>query len=163
MVHDLLVVIAAEDDDFCIRLRETGAKIERIGRDMCFHDADMHHFGQWWRRMERAGHAFAQVGDLHPGYFAAERRRAWIWGLVIPATALIGAPFTYGLSLALLLLYPLSLWKTRRGLIARGAAPDHATLAATFLTLSKFPTLIGLLDYKRKKMTGRQIGIVEYK
>lgn len=156
-------VIAAEDDDFCIRLRETGAKIERIGRDMCFHDADMHHFGQWWRRMERAGHAFAQVGDLHPGYFAAERRRAWIWGLIIPAIALIGAPFTYGVSLALLLLYPLSLWKTRRGLIARGAAPDHATLAATFLTLSKFPTLIGLLDYKRKKMTGRQIGIVEYK
>lgn len=156
-------VIAAEDDDFCIRLRATGAKIVRLGQDMCFHDADIHHFGQWWRRMTRAGHAFAQVGELHPGYFAAERRRAWIWGLIIPAAAFLAAPFTYGLSLALLLLYPVSLWKTRRGLIARGAAPEHASLAAKFLTLSKFPNLIGMLDYKRKKLTGRQIGIVEYK
>ncbi|WP_428409947.1 glycosyltransferase [Hyphococcus sp.] len=157
------LVIAAEDDDFCIRLRGTGVKIVRLGRDMCFHDADIHHFGQWWRRMKRAGYAFAQVGELHPGYFAAERRRAWIWGLIIPAAALLAVPFTYGLSLALLLLYPVSLWKTRRGLIARGAAPDHATLAAQFLTLSKFPALIGMLDYKRKKLFGRQIGIVEYK
>ena len=156
-------VIAAEDDDFCIRLRETGVKIVRLGRDMCFHDADIHRFGQWWRRMVRAGHAFAQVGELHPGYFAAERRRAWLWGLVLPAAAIIAAPFTYGASLALLLLYPVSLWKTRRGLIARGAAPEHATLAAKFLTLSKFPNVIGLLDYKRKQLTGRHIGIVEYK
>ncbi|WP_375203706.1 glycosyltransferase [Hyphococcus sp.] len=156
-------VIAAEDDDFCIRLRETGVKIVRLGRDMCFHDADIHRFGQWWRRMVRAGHAFAQVGELHPGYFAAERRRAWLWGLVLPAVSIIAAPFTYGASLALLLLYPASLWKTRRGLIARGAAPEHATLAAKFLTLSKFPNVIGLLDYKRKKLTGRHIGIVEYK
>ncbi len=156
-------VIAAEDDDFCIRLRGTGAKIVRLGRDMCFHDADIHRFGQWWRRMVRAGHAFAQVGELHPGYFAAERRRAWLWGLFLPLAALIAAPFTYGLSLALLLLYPVSLWKTRRGLIARGAAPEHATLAAKFLTLSKFPNVIGMLNYKRKKLTGRHIGIVEYK
>lgn len=156
-------VIAAEDDDFCIRLRGTGAKIIRLDHDMCFHDADIHRFGQWWRRMTRAGHAFAQVGALHPGYFLAERRRAWFWGLILPVAALVAAPFTYGLSLALLLLYPVSLWKTRRGLIARGAAPEHATLAATFLTLSKFPAVTGMLDYKRKKMTGRHIGIVEYK
>ncbi|MFC2953982.1 glycosyltransferase [Marinicaulis aureus] len=156
-------VIAAEDDDFCIRLRGTGAKIVRLDHDMCFHDADIHRFGQWWRRMTRAGHAFAQVGDLHPGYFLAERRRAWFWGLILPVAALVAAPFTYGLSLALLLLYPVSLWRTRRGLIARGAAPEHATLAAKFLTLSKFPAVAGMLDYKRKKLTGRHIGIVEYK
>ncbi|MEZ5893834.1 MAG: glycosyltransferase family A protein [Parvularculaceae bacterium] len=156
-------VIAAEDDDFCIRVRESGAHIRRIGRDMCFHDADMHRFGQWWRRMVRAGHAFAQVGELHPGYFSAQRRRAWIWGLAIPAVALAGAPFTKGLSLALLLLYPLSLVRARGALMRKGADARHASLAAAFLTLSKFPNLQGMLDYRRKKMSGRKIAIVEYK
>lgn len=156
-------VIAAEDDDFCIRLRETGAKIMRIDHDMCLHDADMRCFGQWWRRMVRAGHAFAQVGEIHPGYFSGERRRAWMWGLFIPALALLGAPFTKGLSLALLLLYPVSLWRTRAGLIREGAAPEHATIGAAFLTIAKFPNLIGMLDYRRKKNSGEPVAIVEYK
>ncbi|GJL91745.1 glycosyltransferase [Hyphococcus sp.] len=156
-------VIAAEDDDFCIRLRATGVKIVRIDRDMCFHDAGIHHFRQWWRRMERAGHAYAQLGELHPGYFGPERRRAWFWGLALPALSLLSAPFTDGWSLALLLLYPASLIRTRARLIQQNAAPQHATLAALFLTLSKFPNLVGMLNYKRKKLTGRQIGIVEYK
>lgn len=156
-------IIAAEDDDFCIRLRKTGARIQRIDHDMCLHDADMRHFGQWWRRMVRAGHAFSQLGDTHPGYFSAERRRAWIWGLFIPAAALAGAPFTKGFSLALLLLYPLSLIRTRAGLIGRGAAPAHATLGAAFLTLSKFPNLVGMLRYRQKKLGGAPVKIVEYK
>jgi GT2 family glycosyltransferase len=156
-------VIAAEDDEFCIRLRATGARLVRIGHDMCLHDAGMERFGQWWRRMERAGHAYAQVGDLHPGYFKAQRRRAWLWGLVLPLAAIVPAPFTGGASLALLLLYPLSLVRTRGGLIRDGAAPGHATLGAAFLTLSKFPNLAGMLGYRRKKISGRAIGIVEYK
>ncbi len=156
-------VIAAEDDDFCIRLRKTGVRIIRIDRDMCFHDADIRRFGQWWRRSVRAGHAFAQVGELHPGYFQSERRRAWFWGVALPLAAVLAAPFTYGLSLALLLLYPASLVRTRARLIRNGAAPDHASLGATFLTLSKFPNLAGILDYKRKKLSGRAPGIVEYK
>lgn len=156
-------VIAAEDDEFCIRLRATGARLIRIDHDMCFHDAAMTRFSQWWRRMERAGHAYAQVGELHPGYFAAPRRRAWLWGLALPLAAIVPAPFTGGLSLAFLLLYPLSLGRTRAGLIRNGAAPGHATLGAAFLTLSKFPNLMGMLDYRRKKMSGRNVGIVEYK
>ena len=156
-------VIAAEDDEFCIRLRATGARLVRIDREMCLHDADMRRFGQWWRRMERAGHAYAQVGELHPGYFRAQRMRAWGWGLALPLAAVLPAPFTGGASLALLLLYPLSLVRTRDGLIRGGAAPSHATLGAAFLTLSKFPNLAGMLGYRRKKMSGRMIGIVEYK
>lgn len=156
-------VIAAEDDDFCIRVRESGARITRIDRDMCLHDADMHRFSQWFRRMARAGHAYAQLGELHPGYFKAQRLRAWGWGLALPAVSIVAVPFTKGLSLALLLLYPLSLVRTRAGLVRQGTAAKHATLAAAFMTLSKFPNLVGMLDYYRKKLSGRKIGIVEYK
>ncbi|MEO1136328.1 MAG: glycosyltransferase [Pseudomonadota bacterium] len=156
-------VIAAEDDDFCIRLRKTGARVHRIDHDMCLHDADMRHFGQWWRRMVRAGHAYAQLGELHPGYFSAERRRAWGWGFILPAAALLGAPFTQGITLALLLLYPMSLVRTRAGLVGNGAAPAHATLGAVFLTLSKFPNLLGMLRYRWKRASGEPVKIVEYK
>lgn len=156
-------VIAAEDDDFCIRLRASGATIERLDCDMCLHDADMHRFAQWWRRMERAGHAFAQLGLLHGDYFRAERRRAWFWGLGVPLLALMGAAFTGGLSLVLLVLYPLSLYRTRNGLIRSGAQPRHASLHGAFLTLSKFPNLVGMVKFYWKKATNRAIGIVEYK
>lgn len=156
-------IIAAEDDDFCIRVRNRGGRVIRIDRDMCLHDADMHRFGQWWRRMERAGYAFAQLGDIHGSYFQAERRRAWGWGLALPLLILLSAPFTGGLSLILLLLYPASFLRTRQNLIKGGHAPKHATLGAAFLTLAKFPNLLGMLKYRWKKMSGTGIGIVEYK
>lgn len=156
-------IIAAEDDDFCIRVRADGARIFRLDRDMCLHDADMHKFDQWRRRMTRAGYAFAQLGDMHSGYFKAERRRAWVWGLALPVLSLGAALFTKGLSLLLLLLYPASLLKTRSGLIRNGIAPRHASIAAVFLILSKFPTLKGMIDYRIKKARKRHIGIVEYK
>ena len=158
-----VAVIAAEDDDFSIRVRNSGSRIVRIDRDMCFHDADMRRFGQWWRRAVRAGYAYAQVGELHSGYFAAPRRRAWIWGLALPGLALLAAPLSGGWSLALLFLYPLSFLRTQRRLVKNGAKPAHAGLFAGFLTLSKFPNLIGMLDYKRKRMLGRTVAIVEYK
>ena len=156
-------VIAAEDDEFCIRVRASGARIFRIDEDMCFHDANMRRFGQWWRRSFRAGSAYAQLGDMHPGYFKAPRRRAWAWGLLLPASIIIAAPFTGGWSLALALLYPLSFARTRMNLIRDGAEPAHAGLYAGFLTLSKFPNLMGILDYRRKRLLGRNIAIVEYK
>ncbi|MEL7486998.1 MAG: glycosyltransferase [Pseudomonadota bacterium] len=156
-------VIAAEDDEFCIRVRENGFRIIRIDADMCFHDAAMTRFSQWWTRAARAGHAFAQVGAMHRGYFAAERRRALAWGLFLPAIAIIAAPVTNGLSLGLFALYPVSYWRTRRRLVRDGAAPRDAGLYARFLILSKFPAVLGLLSYWRKKLTGRQIQIVEYK
>ncbi len=156
-------VIAAEDDDFCIRVRQNNWRVERIDHDMCFHDADMHRFGQWWRRAVRAGYAYAQVGEKHAGYFGAPRRRAWFWGLVLPGLALLAAPFSSGWSLLLFVLYPLSFLKVLRKLVKDGAKPDQAGLFAGFLTLSKFPNLIGMLDYKRKRLLGREIAIVEYK
>ena len=156
-------VIAAEDDEFCIRVRANGFRVTRIGEDMCFHDAAMTRFGQWWKRATRAGHAFAQVGSMHAGYFRAERRRAFGWGLALPVVAIVAAPFTFGVSLALFGLYPLSYWRTRRNLMRDGAAAQDAALYARFLVLSKFPNLLGILDYWRKKALGRAINIVEYK
>ncbi|MEO1014484.1 MAG: glycosyltransferase [Pseudomonadota bacterium] len=155
-------VIAAEDDDFCIRVRATGRRVVRIDHDMCWHDADMTRFGQWWARAARAGHAYAQVGDLHEGYFAAPRRRAWIWGLWIPLIAIGGAPITGGWSLALLSLYGVSFARTALRFTKETGNPKAAAIHAGFLILAKFANLYGILAYRWKKRFG-EVRIVEYK
>ena len=99
-------IIAAEDDEFCIRVRKTGARIVRIDHDMCFHDANITTFQQWWRRAFRAGNAFAQVGDMHKGYFVASRRRALLWGLVLPIVAVFSAFFSNGSRVAAFIAIP---------------------------------------------------------
>ncbi|MEM8936076.1 MAG: glycosyltransferase family 2 protein [Pseudomonadota bacterium] len=156
-------VIAAEDDEFCIRVRREGYTIHRIEDDMCFHDAAMTSFSQWWRRSVRAGYGYAHVGSTYRDYFRPERARAWAWGLGLPLAALILAPFTFGLSLLLFGLYPLSFVRTRANLKRDGAAARDATIGAAFLTISKFPNLAGMLDYWRKRAFGQAIAIVEYK
>lgn len=156
-------VIAAEDDEFCIRVRKKDWRIHRIAQDMCFHDANITRFSQWWTRSKRAGHAYGQLGVMHKGYFQAERLRAWSWGLVLPLLSIGLAPFTKGLSLILLGLYLLSFMRMQRNLSGNGYSPGDASLYARFLILSKFPNVIGLIDFWRKKLTGREIKIVEYK
>jgi GT2 family glycosyltransferase len=156
-------VVAAEDDELCIRIRQRGLKIWRIAQDMCFHDAGMTRFSQWWRRAFRAGYAYAQVGSMHRDYFKAERLRSIAWGLVLPALALLSAPPTRGLSLLLFLLYPASFVRTRQNLLKDGAEPGDAGVYAAFLTLSKFPNFLGIADFWRKRLLGAPVGIVEYK
>ena len=156
-------LIAGEEPELCIRIRAKGERIFRVENDMCFHDADMRHFSQWWRRAIRGGHSYAQVSQIHPGAYAAERRRAWMWGAILPLVILTAAPFTNGWSAALLLLYIVSFLKTWRGLIGVGAASNHAALYALFLVISKFPNLLGMLDYRRKRIFKKPIALIEYK
>ena len=156
-------LVAGEEPELCLRLKEQNLRIHRIAHDMCFHDANMTKFGQWWRRALRAGVSYAQVSDIHEGAYQAERRRAWLWAAVLPALILLSASFTYGLSLVLIGLYAVSFWKTRRDLIRTGAAAKHATLHAAFLVLSKFPNLAGMLSYYLKRFRRRPVHIIEYK
>ncbi|MBX2806831.1 MAG: glycosyltransferase [Hyphomicrobiales bacterium] len=157
-------VIAAEDDDFCVRIRKAGWKIRRLPVEMTRHDAAMLRFSQWWQRAIRSGHGFAQVGALHPDYFVTERRRVLIFGGLLPAVALAGLVF--GLSwmvLAVAGLYALSYVRTALGLRREGLPMREALTHAVFLSLSKFPNLLGMLTYWRRRMSKQDMEIIEYK
>ncbi|MEO1706366.1 MAG: glycosyltransferase [Pseudomonadota bacterium] len=156
-------IIAAEDDELCIRLRRKAFTLLRVDRDMCWHDANMTGFGQWWRRAERAGHAFAGVGDLHPGYFAGARRRALVWAGIVPIMIVIGLAAIGPLALTLLALYALSFWRTRANLIARDIEASAATPYAGFLVLGKFANLLGMVRHWWHRWRGQTVDIVEYK
>lgn len=156
-------VIAAEDDEFCTRLRKAGWRLIRIAQDMSLHDGGHLRFEQWWKRAERTGHGFAQVGHMHPEYFLRERQRGWVYGLVLPLVAVLGAAASPAVPLLVLGVYGFSYLRTLKGLHAKGLPPHEARLHAVFLTLSKFPNVIGMLRYHWRRLNHAQMRIIEYK
>jgi glycosyltransferase involved in cell wall biosynthesis len=159
-------VIAGEEPEMCLRLRQAGWKILRIDADMTLHDAAMARFGQWWKRNLRAGHAYAQAYAMHgrpPERFRArEVRSNWFWGLLLPLVSVALAWPTRGWSLLLLLGYPLLFarmyWRGKRSMPARDAAPW-----AAFVLLGKFANAAGQLKFTLNRLRGRQSTVIEYK
>ncbi len=156
-------VIAAEDDEFCVRVRKHGARVHRLPIPMTHHDANMTRFSQWWQRATRSGHGFAQVGDLHPDHFVKERRRVWLYGAVLPLFGLIGAVVFPWLLVAVLLVYLASFIRTVEGLRKDGLHLKSALHHGVLLFLSKFPNLIGAARYWKRKRRGWDMEIIEYK
>ncbi|SIT87273.1 Glycosyltransferase, GT2 family [Yoonia rosea] len=156
-------VIAAEDDEFCIRVRKAHWRVHRLPVRMTLHDADMMRFGQWWQRAVRAGHGFAQVGALHPEHFLRARQRVWVYGAILPLLAVVAMSVSAWFLLPVLGLYVVSYLRTARSLMASGLAPRKAVHHSVFLSLSKFPNLIGLLTYHWRVMRHTDMAIIEYK
>lgn len=156
-------LIAGEEPELCVRLREAGWRVWRLDAEMALHDAAMHRFGQWWRRMVRGGHAFAEVSGLHRAspkrIWARETARALAWSAVLPVALLLGwlvHPAFY----AALLVYPAQVARLAMRDRARGA---DALSFAFFSVLSKFAESWGVLKYRLSRLTGRAPTLIEYK
>ncbi|WP_411958343.1 glycosyltransferase family 2 protein [Paracoccus homiensis] len=152
-------LIAGEEPELCVRLRQAGWQIWRLPAEMTRHDAAITRFGQWWRRTRRAGHAYAEGATMHgaapESHNVAQLRRALLWGLVLPLMAAGGAVLIHPVLLALLLIYPVQVVR----LWWRGG--DAAQ--ALFLTLGKIPEALGALEYGIKRLTGARARLIEYK
>ncbi|MBC9248532.1 glycosyltransferase family 2 protein [Paracoccus sp. 11-3] len=152
-------LIAGEEPELCVRLRQAGWQIWRLNAEMTRHDADIHRLGQWWRRTRRAGHAYAQGAALHGAlperHNVAQTRRALIWGMALPLVALLGAMLINPVFLLLLLAWPVQ--------ILRLYLRDGDLTRATFLTLGKVPEALGVVEYWFKRWTGRGGKLIEYK
>ncbi|MDM7950728.1 glycosyltransferase [Hydrogenophaga sp.] len=156
-------VIAAEDNEVCQRLIAKGWGLYRLDADMTHHDADMNSFSQWWKRAVRAGHGFAQVGDLHPGYFRTERRRVWFWSTWVPLTGPILSLIWTPLMLTAPLLYLASFLKCLRSFRRGDFSWSHAIKLSALLVISKFPNLQGILTWRRTRAKHLTPTIIEYK
>lgn len=158
-------LIAGEEPELCVRLRAAGWKIRRIDQEMTLHDANVTRFTQWWTRIRRGGHAFAEGAAMHGDpperHGVRESRRAVIWGLLLPIIAVGASPFTKGLSLALLLLYPLNI--ARIAMRLRREGERRPWTVATFLMQAKFPEALGWLRYQTGRLTGHRSKLIEYK
>lgn len=160
-------VIAAEDDELCVRVRLGGAKVWRIEREMAWHDAAMTRFGQWWKRSVRAGHAFAQVGAMHGSgpvrHFRREVRSAWFWGAAVPAGIVAAGLVTHGWGLAGVLVYPAWVLRIRRQCIRRGMDRRLAWWYAGQCVLAKFPQTLGQLRYGWNRWRGVESRLIEHR
>jgi glycosyltransferase involved in cell wall biosynthesis len=160
-------LIAGEEPDLCLRMRRLGWTISRIDAEMTLHDAAMTRFGQWWRRMVRAGHAYAEGSARHgrgpERYWVRETRSNWLWGLVVPSFGLGLVAPTGGTSLLLLLSYGVLAARIYRGSRRRGLSASDARLFALFCTVGKVPQALGQARYWVTRGIGRPSGIIEYK
>jgi glycosyltransferase involved in cell wall biosynthesis len=157
-------LIAGEEPELCVRLRARGWCIWRLDSEMTLHDAGMTRFGQWWRRAERSGYAFAQGAHLHGAsserHFVWETRRAWLWGVWLPVVGLASVLFFGIWGLLLWMGYPLQF--LRQTLRCHGPIGERILLAL-FQVLSRFPEGVGQIRFMCDRLLGHQTRLIEYK
>ena len=157
-------LICGEEPELCVRLRQKGWRIWQLDTEMALHDAALHHFSQWWKRMVRGGYAYAQGAKEHGAppeqHWVEESRRIWLWGLVIPFGILILA-LSFDLRLLWLLgIYPLQVIR----LAVRGKRSARENwVRALALVLCKFPEMLGQLKFLTDKHRRVQSTLIEYK
>ncbi len=159
-------LIAGEEPELCLRLRQQSWQIFRIDHEMTLHDARIMQIGQWWKRAVRGGHAYAEVSWLHrhdsERLWMRESLRIWMWGLAIPLLSLGLIPVTAGWSLLLGLAYPLlvgKIYRQRCGLYGHQAALYYAISCV----LIKFPELQGQMLFHLNRLRGDHSILIEYK
>jgi GT2 family glycosyltransferase len=160
-------LIAGEEPDLCYRLRQRGWKILRLSDEMTLHDAGITRFGQWWRRTMRSGHAFTENAWRHirgtERYHLRESLSILFWGLFLPIIAIALALPTEGMSLLLLLAYPLLALRILRHEMREGRPMRDAALYAGFCVLGKFPQAFGQLRFVMGLLLRKRGGLIEYK
>ncbi len=166
-------LIAGEEPELCVRLRQAGWRLHRLDRHMATHDAEMMRFSQWWTRSVRSGHAAAEGMALHgkpPERFRVrEVHSSLFWGGLVPAVflgcglwgflwlpALLGALACAGATF-------FQGWRIARGRRARGEGRGDASIYALFCMLGKFPETLGILQYSLNRLRKRRSELIEYK
>ncbi len=159
-------LIAGEEPELCLRLRQKGWKILRLDAEMTIHDAQMEKFSQWWKRAVRAGHAYAEGAWLHGAepehHWVKESQSIWFWGLLPLVTFGLIWP-SHGWSLLLLAGYPVMTYKIYRYTQTRDLKPVDSRIYTLFCMLGKFPNLLGQLKFHLNQRLGRQNKLIEYK
>lgn len=161
-------LIAGEEPELCVRLRQNGWKIERLDAEMTLHDAQMTGFDQWWKRSQRAGHAYAEGSWLHGNtperHWVKDTLSIWFWGFVLPVLALGTAWFTHGWSLWLLAGYPVLTYRIyRRMQQDRNLPAQDAALYAMSCAIGRFPQLQGQIQFHQRRLLGQRSSLIEYK
>jgi GT2 family glycosyltransferase len=152
-------MIAGEEPEMCVRLRQAGWLIERIDAEMTQHDAALTTISQFWQRARRAGHAYADGAFRHgappESHKVAETRRALMWGIGFPLIISFAALALGPAALLAVLIWPFQVLRQRR--------KGHPWAEAFFQTIGKFPEAQGIVDFHAHRLQGRRKKLIEYK
>ena len=162
-------LIAGEEIDLSIRLRQHGYRIWRLNADMTVHDAAIDRFGQWWRRQVRSGHAYAQLlhrhGDREDTYWRRRVASILVWGGAFPVLSLLLAWPTRGASLLLFAIAELFLWvRVARANLRENKHRGDGALFGIAVVLGKLPQFQGAIRfYWNHIFRRRSTRLIEYK
>jgi glycosyltransferase involved in cell wall biosynthesis len=152
-------LMAGEEPEMCLRLREQGWKIHRLDAPMTIHDAAMLRFGQWWMRARRSGFGYAQVWyttrTRRTRLYARELSRAVLWAGVVPIVSLFLAAL---MDWRIAIIAPL-LWSAQ---VVRYGRQVGLRKAGLFL-VGKFAELGGALAFLRRLLSGTSGHAITYK
>ncbi len=164
-------LIAGEEPELCRRIRARGYEILHIDSPMTAHDLQITRLSQYWKRAERAGHAYAEVSERFRNsadpFWSSERRRNLMRGcgwLITLAFAIVSSirfgffPIAVWL-IILLLLSARSAWKARW----KGASVGVLLLYGLHSHLQQVPIFVGQLQYELSKKRKRARKLIEYK
>ncbi len=160
-------IIAAEDDDLCLRARHAGFKIYRVDASMSKHDANIMHLSQWYKRSKRGGHGYANINHLHGNgpdkYFRRELVSVSLWGGAVPA-AFIFLLFAHkGLAFILAVVYSLFIVKTVFKRWLNGDSEKVALAYGLLIYTGKIPEFFGIVQYWKNHLLSNKHQLIEYK
>ena len=164
-------LIAGEEPELCARLRARGYRIHHVDAPMTQHDLAITHWRQYWRRAERAGHAYAEISarfaDRDDGLWQTDARRNLLHGsgliaaMVLMLTLLVQGQFwlaAAGFMLALAMLARTA-WRARW----KCGAPVTLLLYAAHSHLQQIPILWGQIGWHWMNRRGQRRALIEYK
>jgi GT2 family glycosyltransferase len=155
-------VKAGEENDLCLRLRNKGWTIEALAEPMGTHDAGLLHFGQWWWRARRAGHAFAEHIARHGRQADADWRRQrksiFVWSGLMPLLTLlllVASP--------VFAVIPIMIWCAQVGRITlrehrEGESWRDAFWIGLSTMIGKFAQLLGIFDFSSRSAMRKIFG-----
>lgn len=166
-------MIAGEEPDLAMRLRRCHWRLVCLPHEMTLHDAAIVHFGQWWRRAKRSGHAYGELAARQGGGFLSDYRRRLLGVLFWALVPVLGA-----------LLLVVGFWLANGGAVEAGVAvlalpflqllrmtakgwPSHklgqAFTIAAFQMAAKPAQTSGILRYWLGRLAGKRSALIEYK
>lgn len=167
-------LIAGEEPDLCLRLRQSGWRIRSNNVEMTSHDVAISRFGQWWQRAKRAGYAFAELVEIHGPDADQHWRRlldsALAWSTVMGGSfvlvvlwLIVGNELLFASSCFLALLVGFGIvrttWRSRHDF----SRLRHALAWSLLLYVSKLAQTQGRLMYRLRRRRPHARRIIEYK
>lgn len=159
-------LIAGEEPEMCYRMRQLGWKIMRLDAEMTLHDAAMTHFGQWWKRNVRAGHAYAESYALHghesEKFRKKETRSIVVWAVLIPLIIILLTIIEDDF-ISLWLIYPFQILRLAFQYKSKLDSFYLGLIYATSNVVGKWPQFMGVTTFLKNYAYGKQGNLIEYK
>ncbi|MAI79256.1 MAG: glycosyl transferase [Deltaproteobacteria bacterium] len=160
-------MVAGEEPDLCVRLLQQGWSTVRIDAEMTLHDVDMTSFSEWWKRMSRAGHAYAEGIKRHglgsrPMYVRAVAS-AVLWFAILPAVTLFIFPPTAFTPLLLVGCWALVALRVYLSGVKSNFPFRARWIYSVSTVIGKVPELFGVLRYVGRWFLNRPMALIEYK